>query len=165
MVKITFHVITDKNAKGYKSELIVQRNVSIIGREDCDLSLDDPFISRQHVAIILHPDGLLRIRDLKSKNGAFVNNKRIIDAPLGVGDTVKIGRFTLTVKEIEGVDSASEGRTAIYDLKSLYVEDNPTTDNAALLKTKEMVLHGWPGGYDCMPNTEKGRFTDYKPKE
>ena len=45
----------------------------IIGREqDCQLLLDSNLVSRHH-CVLLMDDYTLRIRDLASKNGTFVN--------------------------------------------------------------------------------------------
>jgi pSer/pThr/pTyr-binding forkhead associated (FHA) protein len=71
----------------------------VIGREeDCHLRPDSEFISRHHCALLLD-DYTLRIRDLGSKNGTFVNGRRV-----GAGDTillqddvVSIGEMTLLI--------------------------------------------------------------------
>lgn len=69
-----------------------------IGRgEENDLILnEDPTVSRQHAAIESLPEGRWRIRDLRSRNGTFVNGLRVSGSmPLGPGDRVKIGSSTL----------------------------------------------------------------------
>ena len=49
----------------------------LIGRaEDCDLRLESDFVSTYH-CILLLDDYTLRLRDLGSKNGTFVNGCRI----------------------------------------------------------------------------------------
>jgi pSer/pThr/pTyr-binding forkhead associated (FHA) protein len=71
----------------------------LIGREeDCHLRPDSEFVSRHHCALLLD-DYTLRIRDLGSKNGTFVNGRRI-----GAGETillpddvVSIGEMTLQI--------------------------------------------------------------------
>ena len=48
-----------------------------IGRNDeCDLQLDDPKASRNH-AIVQHTGGAYYLIDIASKNGCFLNSKRI----------------------------------------------------------------------------------------
>src|SRR6476646_1651257 len=67
----------------------------IIGREqDCHLRPDSEFISRHHCALLLD-DYTLRIRDLGSKNGTFVNGHRI-----GSGDTILLQDDVVTVGEM-----------------------------------------------------------------
>jgi pSer/pThr/pTyr-binding forkhead associated (FHA) protein len=60
----------------------------------------DPEISRRHARVSRGADGQLRIEDLGSGNGTFVNGARI-DAPrpLSVGDVVRLGRTELTVTQ------------------------------------------------------------------
>ena len=48
----------------------------MIGRgEDCDLRLQNRFVSRHHCELIVDDrDQVLRVRDLGSQNGTFVND-------------------------------------------------------------------------------------------
>jgi pSer/pThr/pTyr-binding forkhead associated (FHA) protein len=68
------------------------------GREDCDVNLIDPEVSRRH-AEIRTSGGSLGIEDLGSTNGTFVNGSRVAaDTALGVGDRVAIGATELEVR-------------------------------------------------------------------
>jgi predicted component of type VI protein secretion system len=62
-----------------------------IGREECDIILTDPDVSRRHAAIRLEGEAVA-IEDLGSTNGTYVNGERI-GAPRSLrdGDEVKIG--------------------------------------------------------------------------
>ena len=56
---------------------------------------DDPAVSRFH-ARLLYDNGSLWLRDAGSRNGIFVNDKRLGDhRDLRVGDTIRIGRSVL----------------------------------------------------------------------
>jgi pSer/pThr/pTyr-binding forkhead associated (FHA) protein len=67
----------------------------VIGREaDCHLQRDSAFISRHHCAL-LQDEYTLRIRDLGSKNGTFLNGRRI-----GPGETVLLDGDKLAVGEM-----------------------------------------------------------------
>ena len=71
----------------------------IIGREeDCHLRPDSEFISRHHCVLLLD-DYTLRIRDLGSKNGTFVNGRRLgaSDTILLQDDVVSIGEMTFLI--------------------------------------------------------------------
>ena len=57
---------------------------------DNDIVVTDTSVSRHH-ATIEATDGGFRLRDLGSQNGTFVGGERITDAPLGNGDSVRIG--------------------------------------------------------------------------
>src|SRR5215217_6028703 len=71
---------------------------------------DDPEISRQHARITRNPQGQLMVEDLGSTNGTYVNGQRIGGAQvLNPGDTVQMGRSTLTVE----AGGAAGGATAI----------------------------------------------------
>ena len=60
---------------------------------------DDPEISRQHARISRNPQGQLVVEDLGSTNGTYVNGQRIAGATtLNAGDTVQMGRSTLSVE-------------------------------------------------------------------
>ncbi len=85
----------------------------VIGREDCDVVIDDPRISRRHLAIRPHDDGV-EIEDLGSSNGTFVDDRKI-DAAVRVasGATVRLGATELRV-EID--DPSRADATVIGDV-------------------------------------------------
>jgi hypothetical protein len=69
----------------------------VLGRDpDLDLFVDAPGISRRHAAITITSEGAT-VRDLGSKNGTFVADRRI-DAPrrLEHGDRIRLGSVELT---------------------------------------------------------------------
>jgi len=70
----------------------------VIGREeDCDFAIDDDELSRRHAAISFRDDGRAELRDLESRNGTYVNGRRIT-APvlLDGGEEIRIGKTVLT---------------------------------------------------------------------
>jgi hypothetical protein len=70
------------------------------------LSLDaDHGVSRQH-AEIYEADGRMRIRDLKSTHGTYLNGQRITDESLNPGDHLSMGLSTL-VFWVEDSDGAA----------------------------------------------------------
>ena len=62
-----------------------------------DLRLADPAVSRRHAAFEI-VGASLRVTDLSSTNGTFVNEVRVIEALLDGGETVRVGGTHLTVK-------------------------------------------------------------------
>nr|WP_212755560.1 DUF3662 and FHA domain-containing protein [Flexivirga aerilata] len=77
--------------------------ITVIGRDDdADIVLDDPGISRRHSEIRLTYDGphqVLRIRDLGSTNGTYVNGDPISSTHLHEGDRLTVGRTKMVVHE------------------------------------------------------------------
>jgi DNA-binding NtrC family response regulator len=64
--------------------------------EGCQLRLADRAVSRRHLALELH-EKALRIEDLGSTNGTFVNGLRVRDALLVGGETIRLGSTSLRV--------------------------------------------------------------------
>src|SRR5438552_18704623 len=59
-----------------------------------DVLLSDPTISRRHLVIEPHTDGVI-LRDLGSTNGSFVQGARFQELTLGFGTEVTIGQTVL----------------------------------------------------------------------
>jgi hypothetical protein len=69
-----------------------------IGRDlDCALRLDDDHGVSRHHAELYRQNGQLRIKDLNSTHGTFVNGRQVQDAELAPGDTLKLGHSYLTL--------------------------------------------------------------------
>lgn len=77
-------------------------NVIVIGRRhDCDLRVPLPTISRRHFQISQNGESL-KIRDLDSKSGTFVNGERVNgDTTVKAGDYIRVGPVTF-VCQIDG---------------------------------------------------------------
>lgn len=70
-----------------------------IGRSrDNSIVLDDMLVSRHHVRITADNDGLL-LEDLGSRNGTFVNGRRVDQAHLHEGDRLGIGSAVFEVRD------------------------------------------------------------------
>ena len=77
------------------------RSVTVIGRRhSCDLCIPLNSVSRKHCQ--LNREGeVLKIRDLESTNGTYLNGERINEAVVKAGDSIKIGPLTFVV-QIDG---------------------------------------------------------------
>lgn len=64
-----------------------------IGRaEDCHLKPKSELISRYHCAILTEEGGYVAVRDMKSKNGVFVNGERVVgEKEVKTGDKFVVG--------------------------------------------------------------------------
>jgi hypothetical protein len=72
----------------------------VIGREQCDVVLDDERVSRRH-AVVRGTGATVTIEDLGSRNGTWVNGKRLETGAvtqLAAGDEVRIGQTTLRLE-------------------------------------------------------------------
>ncbi|MFT5586370.1 MAG: hypothetical protein ACI9VR_003968 [Cognaticolwellia sp.] len=91
-----------------------------IGRDAaCEVHVQDPDVSRSHARIILHK-GSVWVQDAGSRNGVFVNDKRVDDnKSIGPGDVVNIGphRFTLEMVDHDNDPSVSVRLDSLYEPK------------------------------------------------
>lgn len=69
-----------------------------IGRgRDCDLCIHSSLVSRDHCVISEH-QGALRVKDLGSTNGTFVNGEAVTEKVLRPGDSLTIGPLSFKVQ-------------------------------------------------------------------
>ncbi len=80
-----------------------------IGRHaSCQLSLDDPLVSRRHALFDVGPDSVT-VEDLQSRNGVIVNGRRVDGRQLlRVGDRVLIGSQELTLLSAQAAGSEEQ---------------------------------------------------------
>jgi two-component system, cell cycle response regulator len=100
----TFVLLTGLNAG---QVFTIERDNLIIGRgKKSHLRIDDNGISREHARVECNEDGEFRISDMGSRNGTYVNGKRVTNATLRPGDRVHIGPSV--VMRFAVVDEAEE---------------------------------------------------------
>src|SRR5690349_18806758 len=64
-------------APGTPAVLRVREGIATLGREaGCDIVIDDPFVSRVHLEVRVHGDGV-HVVDLETKNGTHYLGARI----------------------------------------------------------------------------------------
>ncbi|SDS61438.1 FHA domain-containing protein FhaB/FipA [Microlunatus soli] len=89
--------ITNGSNAGMSAELAA--GMIMIGRgADCQLILDDDYVSTRHARVVAGENGIY-IEDLGSTNGSYVNGLRIT-APttITLQDTVRIGKTVLKLE-------------------------------------------------------------------
>lgn len=92
---------------GGRKSFSVTRDVVVVGRrEDCDLRIPLGEVSRKHCRFVKDGDAL-RVEDLGSSNGTFINGERVQESAVQPGDTVQVGPVQFVV-QIDGVPAEEE---------------------------------------------------------
>jgi len=76
---------------------------------ECDIRLSNPVISSRHALFEVLPDGMIRVTDLGSTNGTWVNGTRIHSAVVGRGDQVSLASQTIDLAAVAAVCVRKEG--------------------------------------------------------
>jgi hypothetical protein len=90
-------MISQGSQAGLSAELA--GGMIMIGRgADCQLILDDDYVSTRHARVVAAPNGIY-VEDLGSTNGTYVNGQRIT-APttITLADSVRIGKTMLRLE-------------------------------------------------------------------
>ena len=102
---------------GYQKSITKPERI-LIGREStCDLTLSDPLLSRQHCLVEFKPNEI-KVIDLKSRNGTFVNGQRIQETRVTFQDEIKVGRHLLQVFSPPAPTNAAKSQSARVTLCS-----------------------------------------------
>ena len=68
--------------------------------QDCDIVVDDQFMSSHHCEVRLEPGGVFKLVDLGSTYGIVVNNKKVKEHELVDNDQFRLGRTEFKFKSI-----------------------------------------------------------------
>jgi S1-C subfamily serine protease len=104
----------------------------VIGRdEECDLVLPDSKVSRRHASLEV-ADGETTLRDLGSRNGTFVNGKRVQAARLVGHEQIQVGDTVLATSP----DEPSGGSTVFGSttLGAFFRPENPSAVHRLLVE-------------------------------
>ena len=102
---------------------IVGDAVSIGRNSQCDLVLPDEVVSRNHARLRVHPDGIY-LEDLQSRNGTFINGKRINKpTKLDDGDYIQVYELLLSF-HAEGASSGLNSPLIQEELSDWSAEDS-----------------------------------------
>lgn len=94
----------------------------ILGRgSGADLALAGPLVSRRHAELAYAEGGLL-VTDLESRNGVFVNGRKIENSVLlRVGDTLAVGENAFVLVEFQ--DPAARRSATVSDVRAIRESD------------------------------------------
>ncbi|HEV3260812.1 MAG TPA: FHA domain-containing protein [Gemmataceae bacterium] len=87
--------------------------LNTIGRlPDNDVVLQDPYVSRRHCAIVIHATDGCELHDVASKNGTYLNGRRLAGpTPLISGDEIRMCERQLVFIRKADVPAAREDVT------------------------------------------------------
>ncbi|MGE5244849.1 MAG: NHLP bacteriocin export ABC transporter permease/ATPase subunit [Betaproteobacteria bacterium] len=113
----------------------------VIGRDPtCDVVLDDASVSRRHARVELAEDGL-RIVDLGSGNGVWIDAQRVTDVVLRPGQQCRIGATTL-----ECFEEAPALAGAALEAATMLIGGVPADISVAVPVAVRFVLRVVEGG-------------------
>ena len=76
-----------------------KRQITIGRNSDCDIILDSETVSRYHASVRILKDGTYSIKDLGSRNGTFINGKKVKGiTKISLTDKIYIGRHQLSLR-------------------------------------------------------------------
>jgi DNA-binding NtrC family response regulator len=78
------------------------RPVVVGSSPECELVVEDPYVSRRHCQLSLTARGVV-VRDLGSRNGTWLGQARVVEAVVGPGVAMSLGHLALTVETKEEV--------------------------------------------------------------
>ena len=109
-----------------------------------ELVLPSTHVSKAHAEI--YTDGLtLRVRDLGSRNGTFLNRETVTDSPLHDGDVLHVGDYEFRVA------------------REFVVEDDCPDAEGTMLQTAPLSRHFNSGATQGAPDDRRGRGHDALP--
>jgi DNA-binding winged helix-turn-helix (wHTH) protein len=83
---------------GTTAEVALRPGENILGREGEGIVVKSSTVSRRHARLVVDPKGAL-LEDLGSKNGTYVNDRRVSGPmPIVDGDQVRIGSLLFTFR-------------------------------------------------------------------
>ncbi len=112
--------------KSGRKEFTLNSGPLVIGRKiDADLRIPVAEVSRDHCEITVNGDAV-KLRDLGSSNGTFVNSRKVVEAVLKAGDRIAIGPVTFTL-QIDGVPKRISPPAPATSTKPLPAAAEPPT--------------------------------------
>ncbi|HZL37349.1 MAG TPA: FHA domain-containing protein [Tepidisphaeraceae bacterium] len=87
---------------GERRSFSITRDMTVVGRrEDCDLRIPLGDVSRKHCRLVRDSD-MLRLEDLGSSNGTYLNGQRVQESLLTPGDSIQVGPVVF-VLQVDGI--------------------------------------------------------------
>jgi len=180
VLKIQFDVYEGDTLQ--RTEVFEQKAIRIGKAGQAHLRVSDPNVSRQHAIVEVLDTGEVRITDLESTNGTYLNGVKIDRAILRSGDEIVIGRTRLVVRfeeqaqqaplseafyKVSPIEEEEVGEKAVLEIVVLWNEELVTIQH---VKPGEKVFAGdkpgcrvfLPSEYFGERRTEFARYVNGK---
>lgn len=92
-----FYIVVSKAGEFIEEQIINSKRIHIGRHSDNDIRIKSDKVSRQHAILIYHENEFF-IRDMNSKNGTYVQKKRIDMEQIEDGSIIDIGEYSLIFK-------------------------------------------------------------------
>jgi pSer/pThr/pTyr-binding forkhead associated (FHA) protein len=111
-----WRLVSESSWLSGKHFIITADRPMILGRDQkCDIVIPGSHLSRRHLEIRIDGNAL-RIKDLKSSNGTFLNEMRIETATAGNGDRLRLDVYNFRVVAPETEENKTRQRKPIEEL-------------------------------------------------
>lgn len=139
-------------------EIAIANDRFLIGRgDDCQLRPKSDSISRKHCVIAVR-DGRALIQDLNSRNGTYVNEKRLPPDKakiLKAGDKIRVGKL-----EFEVVIAVAIGGAKKPEVKDVSDAADRTVKSAADSRFEDVDISSWLDEADQIDRVRKSADPD-----
>ncbi len=137
-----------KSVTGKESRATLELQPMVVGSgPDAALQVDDAAVSKRHCELRLD-DGGVFIRDLKSRNGTWVGQVKILEAVAGLQSSIRVGGSTLTFerqREVSRVPLSPEANFGDVVGASVPMRSLFATLAKVAATTQSLVLSGESG--------------------
>ena len=100
-----------------------------IGRHpDNTIQILDRIISKEHMEILLTPDGRFLLKDLGSLNGTYIGTKRISQHVLQDGDEISLGSTRLVYRDQSGKEQSVQKVTIAPGMMESHIRQRIAVD-------------------------------------
>ncbi len=146
-------------ANGQRKDFPIINPTTVIGRaENCDLQVPLLSVSRKQCKLTISGDAV-KVQDMGSSNGTYVNNRRINAVDVAAGDRLVIGPIVFTLQidgrpeEIQPIKTrgqilAEQGQSFPDEMIDLDADVLATPGASVLEDSDTQVAEAFPGEID-----------------
>jgi outer membrane biosynthesis protein TonB len=98
-----YHMYPEDHLSGVTGNVFSTGRVLVGRAESCDFVINSNIVSAVHAVLEITPKGV-KLYDMNSRNGTYINGQKIITQEVKVGDTVAFGNVKFTFKEYVSSD-------------------------------------------------------------